>query len=587
MLKRYLVFCVAMYIETVPNRNSPPCILLRESFRDQGKVKHRTLANVTDWPKHILTGLRLLLKGHPPSATLSSESFRITRSLPHGHVEAVLRVVRTLGLDWLLGSKLSPERNLALAMIVARILDPCSKLATARSLDCQTLSSTLAQECHLEGSIHENELYAAMDWLVSRQARIENVLAARHLKEGCLVLYDLTSSYLEGKCCQLGRLGFNRDGKRGKLQIEYGLLCNREGCPVAVEVFEGDTADPMTLGSQIQKVRERFGLKRVVIVGDRGMITQARIDQELRGIEGLAWIGALRSSQIAGLLQEGTIAPSLFDEKNLAEISSPDFPNERLIACRNPLLAQHRRTKREALLQATEVELEKIVLATKRKKRRLHGKAKIAVRVGRLIQNFKMAKHFVLEIEEDAFGWKRNEIKIAEEAALDGMYVVRTCVDQSALSATETVERYKDLGAVEQAFRCIKTIDLKVRPIHHRLEGRVRAHVFLCMLAYYLEWHMRKALAPMLFGDDAPREPREDVVSPKKPSPSAARKARTKKTLDGAPVHSFQTLLADLSTIVRNSITPNLEGAPAWQQETEPSALQQKAFDLLKNIPAP
>jgi transposase len=422
---------------------------------------------------------------------------------------------------------------------------------------------------------------------VSRQARIENALAARHLEEGCLVLYDLTSSYLEGKCCELGRLGFNRDGKRGKLQIEYGLLCNREGCPVAVEVFEGNTADPMTLGSQIQKVRERFGLKRVVIVGDRGMITQARIDEELRGIEGLAWIGALRSSQIAGLLEEGAIAPSLFDEKNLAEISSPDFPAERLIACRNPLLAQHRRTKREALLRATEVELEKIVLATKRKKRRLRGKAKIALRVGRLIEGFKMAKHFVLQIEEDAFGWQRNETKIAEEAALDGMYVVRTSVDQSALSASEAVERYKDLGAVEQAFRCIKTVDLKVRPIHHRLEGRVRVHVFLCMLAYYLEWHMRKALAPMLFGDDAPREPREDVVSPKKPSPSAARKARTKKTLDGAPVHSFETLLADLSTIVRNSITPNLEGAPAWQQETEPSALQQRAFDLLKNIPAP
>ena len=422
---------------------------------------------------------------------------------------------------------------------------------------------------------------------MSRQARIENALAARHLEEGCLVLYDLTSSYLEGKCCELARLGFNRDGKRGKLQIEYGLLCNREGCPVAVEVFEGNTADPMTLGSQIQKVRARFGLKRVVIVGDRGMITQARIDEELRGIEGLAWIGALRSSQIAGLLEEGAIAPSLFDEKNLAEISSPDFPAERLIACRNPLLAQHRRTKREALLRATEVELEKIVLATKRKKRRLRGKAKIALRVGRLIEGFKMAKHFVLQIEEDAFGWQRNETKIAEEAALDGMYVVRTSVDQSALSASEAVERYKDLGAVEQAFRCIKTVDLKVRPIHHRLEGRVRVHVFLCMLAYYLEWHMRKALAPMLFGDDAPREPREDVVSPKKPSPSAARKARTKKTLDGAPVHSFQTLLADLSTIVRNSITPNLEGAPDWQQETEPSALQRRAFDLLKNIPAP
>ena len=586
-MQMFISMFVAMYIETVPNRNSPPCILLRESFRHEGKVKHRTLANLTDWPKHILAGLRLLLKGHQPSLTVSSESFRITRSLPHGHVEAVLGVVRTLGLDRLLGSKLSPERNLALAMIVTRILDPGSKLATARSLDCQTLSSTLAQECHLEGSIHENELYAAMDWLVSRQARIENALAARHLEEGCLVLYDLTSSYLEGKCCELARLGFNRDGKRGKLQIEYGLLCNREGCPVAVEVFEGNTADPMTLGSQIQKVRERFGLKRVVIVGDRGMITQARIDEELRGIEGLAWIGALRSSQIAGLLEEGAIAPSLFDEKNLAEISSPDFPAERLIACRNPLLAQHRRTKREALLRATEVELEKIVLATKRKKRRLRGKAKIALRVGRLIEGFKMAKHFVLQIEEDAFGWQRNETKIAEEAALDGMYVVRTSVDQSALSASEAVERYKDLGAVEQAFRCIKTVDLKVRPIHHRLEGRVRAHVFLCMLAYYLEWHMRKALAPMLFGDDAPREPREDVVSPKKPSPSAARKARTKKTLDGAPVHSFETLLADLSTIVRNSITPNLEGAPAWQQETEPSALQQRAFDLLKNIPAP
>jgi hypothetical protein len=395
--------------------------------------------------------------------------------------------------------------GLGSAMIVARILDPGSKLATARSLDCQTLSSTVAQECHLEGSIHENELYAAMDWLVSRQAQIENALAARHLEEGCLVLYDLTSSYLEGKCCELARLGFNRDGKVGKLQIEYGLLCNREGCPVAVEVFEGNTADFMTPGSQVKKVRERFGLRRVVIVGDRGMITQARIHEELRGIEGLAWIGALRSSQIARLLQEGAIAPSLFDEKNLAEISSPDFPAERLIACRNPFLAQHRRTKREALLRATEVELQKIVLATKRQKRPLRGKAKIALRVGRLIERFKVAKHFVLEIQEEDFAWKRNEPKIAEEAALDGMYVVRTSVDQSAMSASEAVERYKDLGAVEQAFRCIKTVDLKVRPIHHRLENRVRAHVFLCMLAYYVEWHMRKALAPMLFDEELPK----------------------------------------------------------------------------------
>jgi hypothetical protein len=578
---------VAMYIETVPNRNSPPCLLLRESFRVDGKVKHRTLANLTDWPTHIVTGLRYLLKGHQPSDTLSSESFRITRSLPHGHVVAVLEVVRILGLERLLGSKLSRERNLALAMIVARILDPSSKLATARSLDCQTLSSTLAQECHLEGSIHENELYAAMDWLVSRQARIEKALAARHLEEGCLVLYDLTSSYLEGKCCELARLGFNRDGKVGKLQIEYGLLCNKEGCPVAVEVFEGNTADPMTLGSQIAKVRERFGLQRVVIVGDRGMITQARIDQELRDIEGLQWIGALRSSQIATLVQEGTIAASLFDEKNLAEISSPDFPAERLIACRNPWLAQYRATKREALLRATELELEKIVLAVKREKRPLRGKAKIGLRVGRLIQRFKMAKHFILEIADEAFSWKRHETKIAQEAALDGMYVVRTSVEESALSASQAVERYKDLGAVEQAFRCLKTVDLKVRPIYHRLEDRVRAHVFLCMLAYYVEWHMRKALAPMLFGEEGPREARQDVVSPKKPSSSAARKARTKKTPEGAPVHSFATLLADLSTIVRNTITPNLEGAPGWQQETEPSALQRRAFDLLKTILAP
>jgi transposase len=570
-----------MYIETVPNRNSPPCILLRESFRLEGKVKHRTLANLTEWPAHIVAGLRLLLKGHQPSATVNSESFRITRSLPHGHVAAVLGVVGALGLERLLGSKLSRERNLALAMIVARILEPGSKLATARSLDCQTLSSTLAQECHLEGSIHENELYAALDWLLSRQARIEKTLAARHLEEGCLVLYDLTSSYLEGKHCALARLGFNRDGKVGKLQIEYGLLCNKEGCPVAVEVFEGNTADPMTLGSQIKKVRERFGLKRVVLVGDRGMITQARIDQELRGVEGLEWIGALRSSQIAGLLEEGAIAPSLFDEKNLAEISSPDFPSERLIACRNPLLAQYRKSKREALLRATEVELETITLATKREKKPLRGKAKIALRAGRLIERFKMAKHFILDIEENAFSWKRNETKIAQEAALDGMYVVRTCVEESLLSASQAVERYKDLGALEQAFRCIKTVDLKVRPIHHRLETRVRAHVFLCMLAYYVEWHMRKALAPMLFGEDAPREARQDVVSPKKPSLSAVRKAQTKKTPEGAPVHSFQTLLADLSTVVRNSITPNLEGAPAWQQQTEPSALQQRAFDLL------
>jgi hypothetical protein len=498
----------------------------------------------------------------------------------------VLLAVRQLGLDRLLGSKTSRERNLVLAMIVARILEPGSKLATARSLDCQTLSSTLAAECQLEGNIHENDLYAAMDWLLCRQARIEKALASRHLVDGSLVLYDLTSSYMEGVTCPLASLGYNRDGKKGKLQIEYGLLCNKDGCPVAVEVFEGNTADPMTLGSQVEKLRKRFELKRLILVGDRGMITQARIDQELRAVEGLEWISALRSSQIGQLIEEGILAESLFDQRNLAEISSPDFPGERLIACRNPLLAERRRIKREALLAATEAELAKIAAAAQRALRPLRGKDKIALRVGRVIDRYNVAKHFILEVEDTELRWNRDAQKIAAEAALDGIYVVRTSVPETAMNHCQVVERYKDLGAVEQAFRCLKTVDLKVRPIHHRLEGRVRAHVFLCMLAYYVEWHLRRALAPMLFEDDAPRQPRQDPVSPKKPSASATRKARTKKTPEGNPVHSFQTLLADLATIVRNTITPTLEGAPGWDQETEPTPLQLQALALIKTISA-
>ena len=576
-----------MYVETVPNRNSPPCILLRESFRLDGKVKHRTVANLTNWPASIVAGLRLLLKGHSPSVSSSPQNLRITRSLPHGHVVAALLALRKVGLDRLLGSKTSPQRNICMAMIAARILEPGSKLATSRALDCETLSSTLAAECHLEGKIDEDDLYDAMDWLLARQPRIEKALAARHLHEGSLVLYDLTSSYLEGKTCTLGKLGHNRDGKKGKLQIEYGLLCNQHGCPVAVEVFEGNTADPMTLGSQIAKLRDRFGLRHVVLVGDRGMITQARIEEELRGVEGLQWITALRSSQIKELAEAGTIEVSLFDERNLAEISSPDFPGERLIACRNPFLAAHRKAKREELLAATERGLQKIADAVHRGQRALRGKEKIAFRAGRMIDRYKMAKHFILEIEDDDFRWRRDQEKIAREASLDGIYVVRTVVNEASMRASEVVERYKDLGSVEQAFRCMKTVDLKVRPIHHRLEDRVRAHVLLCMLAYYVEWHMRQALAPMLFVDDAPSLPREDVVSPKKPSTSAARKARTKKTVDGAPVHSFQTLLADLATLVRNTIQPNLEGAPSWQQETEPTPIQRRALDLLSQIQNP
>jgi hypothetical protein len=576
-----------MYIESVPNRNSPPCILLRESYRQDGKVKHRTITNLSSWPDHLVTGLRLLLKRQSFLAAPAAESFRITRSLPHGHVEAVWRCLRKLRLESLLGSKPSPERNLVLAMIADRILDPGSKLATARGLDHQTLSSTLAAECRLPDRVHENELYAAMDWLLARQARIEKTLAQRHLGEGSLVLYDLSSSYMEGVTCPLSRLGYSRDGKKGKLQIEYGLLCNKDGCPVAIEVFEGNTADPMTLGAQITKLRERFGLKRLVFVGDRGMITQARIEEDLRPVEGLDWITALRSAQINQLVEAGALDQSLFDQRNLAEISSPDFPGERLVACRNPLLAERRRHKREELLAATEAELAKIAAAASRPKRPLRGKDKIALRVGRVIDRYHMAKHFIIQAEDGALGWKRDQQKIEAESALDGIYVVRTSLAAADLTNSQIVERYKDLGAVEQAFRSLKTVDLKVRPVHHRLEGRVRAHVLLCMLAYYVEWHMRQALAPMLFDDDAPRLPREDPVSRKNPSPSAARKAQTKKTADGSPVHSFQTLLADLATIVRNTITPNLEGAASWTQDTEPTALQRKAFDLLERIQIP
>jgi len=577
-----------MFIESVPNRNSPPCLLLRETYRDAGKVRHRTLANLSKWPKPVVEGLRALLKGRrDPGAPVGApgQPFKITRSLPHGHVSAVLSTMRKLGLPRLLGSKACPERNLCMAMIAARILFPGSKLAASRALGSQTLNSTLAQECGIQEDPHENDLYAAMDWLLPRQNRIEKALASRHLDEGSLVLYDLSSSYFEGNQCPLAKLGHNRDGKKGKLQIEYGLLCNGAGTPVAIEVFEGDTADPATLGSQILKLRKRFGLRRLVLVGDRGMITQARIDQELRGIEGLDWITALRSSQIAALARNGLIEQSLFDEKNLAEIQSPDFPGERLVVCRNPVLAFSRARKREELLQATEKNLAKIRDAVSRAKAPLRGRAKIGLRAGRIINKHKMAKHFALTITDSSFSYARREEKIAAEASIDGIYVVRTSSQEESLEATDIVERYKSLSLVENAFRSIKTVDLKVRPIHHRNANRVRSHVFLCMLAYYVEWHMRSVLKPVLFDDEEPSTTRPDPVAPKKPSHSAKAKARTKKTPDALPVHSFQSLLADLSTITRNTIVPSIPAAPGWDQDTEPTQLQKKILDLLDSLP--
>lgn len=576
-----------MYVEVVPNRNSPPAVLLREGWREQGKVRKRTLANLSSWPEEKIRALRAVLSGDFAAALpagTATAAFDIVRTRPHGHILAALGTLRRVGLDGIIAARRSPERDRVLAMIVARIVAPGSKLATARGLGGETLSSTLGELLGLE-SCSEDELYEAMDWLLPRQKKIEAALAKRHLGEHTLALYDLTSTYFEGRTCPLARLGHSRDGQRHKLQIVFGVLTNAEGCPVAVEVFEGNTGDPKTLGSAVEKLRERFGLERVVLVGDRGMITSARIREDLeRGAGGLDWITALRAPQVQALRDAGSLQLSLFDERDLAEIRSPAFPQERLIACRNPLLAEERARKRGELLAATERELTKVRAATERARKPLRGKAEIGLRVGRVLGRFKMKKHFRLEITETSFSFERDQDRIDREAALDGIYIVRTTVPDEVLSADRVVESYKGLSVVERAFRCLKTVDLKVRPIHHRLEERVRSHVLLCMLAYYVEWHMRRALAPLLFDDDdreAARAERRSIVAPAQRSPRARRKAATKRTDDGAPVHSFRTLLDDLATVAKNRIQPKLPSAPAFDVITRPTPLQQRAFDLL------
>jgi hypothetical protein len=572
-----------MYIEIVPNRNSPPALLLREGWREGKKVRKRTLANLTKWPAGLVEGLRLLLRGGT-AVPKFDEAFEVVRSRPHGHVAAVLGTLRRVALERLIAPQPSPQRSLVVALVVARILDPRSKLATARGLGEETRWSTLGELLEVP-SADEEALYAAMDWLVPRQPEIEAKLAKRHLEEGALVLYDVSSTYLEGHTCPLAHWGHSRDGKRDKLQIVFGLLCNREGCPVAVEVFKGNTGDPMTLASQLHKLKERFGLSRVVLVGDRGMITEARIREELKPVQGLDWVTALRAPTIRQLVEAGQIQLSLFDERDRAEIQSSEYPDERLIVCRNPFLAEERAQKREALLQATERELDKIVAATGRTKRRLKGQDRIGLRVGKVLNRFKVGKHFILTITEESFSYQRDAVRIAEEAALDGIYVIRTSVSKEELDTEEIVRAYKDLTGVERAFRSYKTVDLKVRPIYHYLANRVRAHVFLCMLAYYIEWHMRKALAPLLFDDhDKARGQalRGSVVAPAEPSPKAQRKAQTKRTAEGLPVHSFQTLLADLATIIKNRIQPKIPGVEAFDQVTRPTPPQQQALDLLR-----
>jgi len=575
---------MAMYIDIVPNRKSPPAVLLRESYREYGAVKKRTLANLSKLPKDIVEQLRILLRGGHAVENFE-QALEVVRSLPHGHVAAVLGTVIKTGLDAIISRERSRELSLILAMIVARVIDPRSKLATARGMDPDTASTSLGEVLGLE-RVSENDLYFAMDWLGGEQERLETVLAARHLKDGCLVLYDITSTYFEGCTCPLAQLGHSRDGKKDKLQIVIGLLCAADGCPVAVEVFEGNCADPATLPGQITKIRERFGIERVVLVGDRGMITQARIRENLSNREGLDWITALRAPQIRKLVESGHLQLTLFDTRNMAEITHPDYPRERLIVCHNPVLAHERARTREELLQATEARLAKIVLATSRAARRLKGKEKIALRVGKVINRFKVAKHFEISITEESFSYRRNGLSIGREAALDGIYVLRTSVAREVLDADQVVGAYKGLSQVERAFRSLKSIDLKIRPIFHRLAERVKAHVFLCMLAYYVEWHMRQALAPILFDDHDRAEAsksRSNMVAPAERSEAAVRKAKTKRTEDDLPVHSFRTLLADLATVTRNTVeVKDKAGDPArFDKLTRPTPLQQRAFDLL------
>jgi transposase len=570
-----------MYIESVPNRNSPPAVLLRESYRRDGKVHKRTLCNLSDWPAAHVEGLRGVLKGGAVIPA-GQDAFTITRSLPHGHVAAALGTARKIGLDRILGPDGNRCRDLVLAMLVGRILDPVSKLAAARALSPTTASSSLGEVLGL-GAVDDDELYAALDWLLARQPVIEASLARRHLTTGTLVLYDVSSSYMEGRCCPLAKRGYSRDGRKGTLQIVYGLLCAPDGCPVAIEVFDGNTADPKTLATQVEKLKQRFHLDHVVLVGDRGMITEARITKDIKA-GGLDWITSLRAPAIKALLNNGALQLTLFDQRDMASITAPDFPGERLVVCRNPDLAAERTRKREDLLAATERDLTRIKAAVARKRNPLRGTAAIALAVGEVHNAYKMKKHFDLEITDTAFSFARKTDQIAAEAAADGIYVVRTSLPETTLGDADTVRSYKSLSLVERAFRCIKTVDLHVRPVYHWLADRVRAHVFLCMLAYYLEWYMRQRLAPLLFDDtdktDAEAQ-RRSVVAPAQRSKAAINKQTTGQTEDGLPVHSLHSLLDDLATLARNTIVTALSPNYPLTVLTRPTPIQQKAFDLL------
>ena len=651
-----------MYIATVPNRNSPPAILLREGYRVGAKVKTRTLANLSKLPPNAIAAVACILKGE--SLVKVSDAFEAVASFQHGHVEAVLQAMRRLGFAKLIASRASRERSLVVAMVAARILEPDSKLATTRSWHLTTLPALLDVE-----DADEDDLYGALDWLLERQGRIEKKMATRHLADDAIALYDLSSSYFEGNTCPLAALGYNRDNKKGKLQVNYGLLTDASGIPISVSVFEGNSGDPKTLLPQVTKLQKDFGIERFVLVGDRGMITQKQIDA-LTKIDGVDWIGALRPEAIKKLIAGGAIQMGLFDEQNLFELTHPDFPGERLVACRNRELAERRAHKRQSLLEATVEELEKVrrivgrgrlhgkdeigararkilekykvgkyyklvsrddgfdfeldpkqmhsdvtrqcadperirarlsryqrhieaiaeqfeKLAQRIDRGRLHGKDQIGVRVGKVVNKYKVGKHFKLDIHDDRFDFEIDQDKVATEAALDGIYVVRTSLSEQRMSRDDAVRSYKLLAQVERAFRSFKTIDLKVRPIRHRLEGRVRAHIFLCMLAYYVQWHMLEAWRPLLFCDeDQQAKTTRDPVAPAQRSERALHKVHSKTLDDGSKVHSFRTLLKLLSSIVRNvcripDISPD---APTFELVTQRNPTQQRAYELLETI---
>ena len=566
-----------MHINVIPNRGAAPTILLRESFRDGTKVCKRTLANLSALSAAQVQMIRGALRGDVLQAV--EKTFEVIASPAHGHVQAVFLAMQRLGFASVLASKPSRERDLVLAMVASRIICPATKLATTRLWSV----STLAQEFGVSDA-DEDELYAAMDWLLAGQDRIQKKLAARHLKEDALVLYDLSSSYFEGVQCPLAKLGYSRDGKRGTLQVNYGLLTDDRGCPVAISVYEGNTSDSTTFVPQVKRLREEFGIHSMVMVGDRGMISQKAIDEMSKDTD-VAWITALRSSSIRTLVEQGHLQMGLFDERNLLEISSPDFPGERLVACRNPELAKLRVHTRNDLLLATEKELEKIKLRVESAK--LVGKDKIGVAAGKVVNRYKVSKHFELTITDDALSFARLQDSIAAEAALDGLYIIRTSVQAQRMDAPTCVRTYKSLAQVERAFRSIKTMDLKVRPIHHHLENRVRAHIFLCMLAYYVEWHMRQAWRELMFCDeDQAAKLIRDPVAPAQRSDEAMKKVQSRTLSDGSPVHSFQTLMATLAGIVRNSCRTPGGGAdaPTFEITTTPNPQQKRAFELIGQI---